>query len=183
MTSFTYGFMDMVDFFIEDIRRCARKQNSLSFDFIYLFIYLFFFLLNFFFFLPSLHREGEDVYYYRRGNDTWLPVKVRKETILRKGLPSVELTILEANHCVLETRPLYDDAQIPSGLYVCRAWSDYPNGGVGSLESNLKLGLAKTVREGQDILQHITLSANHLLIDSQGNIGYQQSGVLPKRRS
>jgi len=97
MTSFTYGFMDMVDFFIEDIR-----------------------------------REGEDVYSYRRGKDTWHPVKVRKETIYRKGSSPIELTLLETDNCALETSPLYNDAQLDSGLYICRARSDYPGGGMGT---------------------------------------------------
>jgi len=46
----------------------------------------------------------------------------------------------------------------------------------------VKLFSAKTVQDIQEATKSISLSANHLVIDSQGNIGFQQSGAMPLRK-
>jgi len=53
---------------------------------------------------------------------------------------------------------------------------------VASIEAGLKFTRAKTVHEAQEYTKHVSVSANFLMVDSQGNIGYQQSGALPIRR-
>jgi len=78
-----------------------------------------------------INRE-DDSYWYRRGEDQWLPLKERRETINVKGKTEpVVLDVLEADHCVIETKPLVDGQILPSGLYLCRAWGEAQDGGHG----------------------------------------------------
>ncbi len=137
--SFTYGFMDMVDYFIEDVRdgRCRR-------------------------------------------GDRHVPFEIHQETIQRKGDAPVVLTIRENNLGMLEADPVRQ--KLDDGLYLTRAWSAQRNGAAASLESMYRLPAARTVPEGQEVLREATISCNWVLADSQGNIGYQQSGRAPVRR-
>jgi len=136
---FTYGFMDMVDYFVEDCR-----GNSC--------------------------RRGE----------SFRPLDVRTETILRKRDEPVEITIRENELGVLEADPL--EPELPDGLYLTRAWSGHKGGAAASLEALGRLPGARTVSEGQTLLREVGISGNWLLADRDGNIGYQQSGQLPDRR-
>jgi penicillin G amidase len=42
---------------------------------------------------------------------------------------------------------------------------------------------ARRVTEGMDLLGRVETSRNRVLADGKGNIGYQMSGLMPKRRS
>jgi penicillin amidase len=136
---FTYGFMDMVDYFIEDCRDGAC----------------------------------------RRGDD-YQPLEVRTETIRRKGEEPVRITVRENDLGVLEADPFA--AELGDGFYLTRAWSGHRDGAARSLEALARLPEAKTVPEAQVLLREVTISCNWLLADREGNIGYQQSGLLPDRR-
>ncbi|MBD3872280.1 MAG: penicillin acylase family protein [Acidobacteria bacterium] len=136
---FTYGFMDMVDYFLEDCRDGAC----------------------------------------RRGDD-YLPFEVRTETIRRKGEEPVRITVRENDLGVLEADPLA--AELSDGFYLTRAWSAHRGGAARSLEALSRLADAKTVPEAQVVVREVTISCNWLLADREGNIGYQQSGLLPDRR-
>jgi penicillin amidase len=135
---FTYGFMDMVDYFIED----CRDGNC-------------------------------------RSGDTWEPLEIRTESILRKGEQPIEITIRETNLGVLEADAR--DPELVDGLYLSRAWSAHRVGGAASLDALARLMAARTVVEGQEIARNVAISCNWLLADRKGNIGYQQSGLLPFR--
>jgi penicillin amidase len=135
---FTYGFMDMVDYFIE-----------------------------------QCHEDG-----YRRGED-FVPFKKRTEKVARKGGSPVEITIRETDLGVLES-----DSRTPEledGFYLTRAWSATRTGSAASLDAIARLPGARTVTEGQQIVREVAISCNWLLADRDGNIGYQQSGLLPDR--
>jgi penicillin amidase len=136
---FTYGFMDMVDFFIE-----------------------------------QCHGEG-----YRRG-ESFVPLKTRTEKIIRKGGNPLEITVRETDLGVLESDVRATDLE--DGLYLSRAWSLHRVGGAASLDALARLPSASSVVEAQKILRQVTISCNWLLADRDGNIGYQQSGLLPDRR-
>ncbi|MFV2074242.1 MAG: penicillin acylase family protein [Thermoanaerobaculales bacterium] len=136
---FTYGFMDMVDYFVEDCRDGACRRG-----------------------------------------DAFRPLVVRRETILRKGEDPVEITIRENELGVLEADPL--EAELADGLYLTRAWSAHRNGAAASLDALGRLPLARNVAEAQAAAREVTISCNWLLADRDGNIGYQQSGLLPNRR-
>ncbi len=135
---FTYGFMDMIDYFIEDI------------------------------------RDGG----YRRG-DSFIPLKTRTENISRKGRSPLEITIRETDLGILECDPREPD--LKNGLYLGLAWSAHKTGSAASLDALARLPAASTVSEAQQIVREVAISCNWLLADRGGNIGYQQSGLLPDR--
>jgi penicillin amidase len=136
---FTYGFMDMVDYFIE--------------------------------------QSHDDC--YRRG-ESFVPFKTRRETVVCKGAHPKEITIHETDLGVLECDPLKPDLE--DGFYLCRAWSAHRSGAAASLDALSRLPSSTTVSEAQQIVREVTISCNWLLADREGNIGYQQSGLLPNRK-
>jgi penicillin amidase len=135
---FTYGFMDMIDYFIE---QCHGGS-------------------------------------YRRG-DSFVPLKTRTETIARKGSSPIEITIRETDLGVLESNSR--DSNLEDGFYLSRAWSGHRVGGAASLHALALLPSMKTVSEAQQVVREVAISCNWLLADRDGNIGYQQSGLLPDR--
>lgn len=137
---FSYGFMDMIDYFIEEC-------------------------------------EGETC---KRG-DKFVPVKKTVETIKRKGSSPIEIVIYETVNGVLEIRN-FTRHGMKRGFYLSRAFSNY-NSDAGALVYNALADTldAKTVPEFQKNIRKVDISTNMVVIDRQGNIGYQQSGLLPKR--
>lgn len=138
-TGFTYGFMDMVDYFIEDV------------------------------------RDGK----CRRG-DAFVPLQTRRETIQRKKHPSAEVAVYETDRGTLECPP--DVSPPADGLYLCRAYSGAVGGAAASLDSLAKMWKVQTVVEARRALRNVTISCNWIVADREGNIGFQQSGLLPARR-
>jgi penicillin amidase len=136
---FTYGFMDMVDYFVENC------------------------------------RDGR----YQRG-ESFVPLRIRTEKIARKGASPVEVTIRETDLGVLESDNRKPDLE--NGFYLSRAWSAHRRGGSASLDALARLPSATTVLDAQTIVREVAISCNWLLADRDGNIGYQQSGLLPDRR-
>ena len=80
---------------------------------------------------------------------------------------------------VLEADPLRPELE--DGLYLTRAWSAQRAGAAPSLDAIVRMPLARTVAEAQQLLRTITISCNWLVADRDGRIGYQQSGRLPDR--
>jgi len=136
---FTYGFMDMIDYFIEEC------------------------------------RDGK----VRRGAD-FKPLETRKEVIKRKKRSPVELTVFETGHGVLETDPEW--TTVPDGLHLCCAYSAHRGGAARTLNALVELPSARTVQEAQKLVREISVSCNWVIADREGNIGYQQSGLLPARK-
>ena len=112
---------------------------------------------------------------YLREPDQWIPFTKREEIIKRKKKDPIKIIFYENNHGVLEGDPNKD------GYYISTAWAPAFSG-AATLESIIKMLDAKTVTEGMDLLGRIETSWNFLLADRQGNIGYQMSGLMPKRR-
>ena len=135
---FTYGFMDMIDYFVE-----------------------------------QCHGDS-----YRRG-ESFVPLKTRTETIARKGSSPIEITIRETDLGVLESNSR--DSNLEDGFYLSRAWSAHRIGSARSLHALALLPSTKTVSEAQQVVREISISCNWLLADRDGNISYQQSGLLPDR--
>jgi penicillin amidase len=137
---FTYGFMDMIDYFIEEC------------------------------------RGGK----YRR-NDGWKPFRQRRETIWRKKHAAVEIVVHENEHGTLECdlqRPTLED-----GLYLCRAYAGRFGGAARSVAVLAELPGAATVAEARRLLRNVSISCNWVIADRNGQIAYQQSGLLPKRET
>jgi penicillin amidase len=136
---FTYGFMDMIDYFIEEC------------------------------------RGGK---YFRESGDQ--SFRVRKETILRRKHAPVEIRIFENEHGLLECDPHAE--AVPDGRYLVRAFSSKLGGTARSLDVLARWPQAKSVAEAQRIVREASISCNWVLADRNGNIGYQQSGLLPARQ-
>jgi penicillin amidase len=136
---FTYGFMDMVDYFIEECRNGACRRG-----------------------------------------DEFRPMELRSETIYRKGDEPLHITVRENDLGVLECDPLASN--LSDGFYLTRAWSAQREGAAVSLDALATLQKATTVPDGQMAARRVSISCNWLLADREGNIGYQQSGLMPVRR-
>lgn len=112
---------------------------------------------------------------YFREPDQWVAFSQRKEVIQRKKKAPVTVTFYENHHGVLEGDPNQE------GYYIATAWAPSLSGAV-TLNSIVAMLDAKTVSEGMDLLGRIETSWNFVLADRQGNIGYQMTGLMPKRR-
>jgi penicillin amidase len=114
-------------------------------------------------------RDGK----FRRG-DAWVDFDQRVETIKRKkGEPIVE-TFWENLHGVL------DGSATSEGYSLATRWSG-SNGGAQSLNTLLPMWTARTVSDGMAAFANVESSMNWIFADSAGDIGYQMSGLMPKR--
>ena len=115
------------------------------------------------------YRDGK----FRRG-DAWVDFERREETIKRKkGEPIVE-TFWENMHGVL------DGSATGQGYALATRWSG-SDGGAESLNTLLPMWTARTVTEGMTAFAKVESSMNWIFADSAGDIGYQMSGLMPKR--
>jgi len=112
---------------------------------------------------------------YLREPERWIQFARREEIIKRKKKNPVKVVFFENDHGVLEGDPE------KKGYYLTTAWAP-ANSGAASLNSLIKIWDAKTVTEGMDLLGRVETSWNFVLADKKGNIGYQMSGLMPKRR-
>ena len=125
--------------------------------------------------VDSWIERCQDGKYYREP-DGWLPFRERRELIKRKRKPPSEITFYENEHGVLDGDPNQQ------GHYLCTRWAAGRSGGT-TLSQILKMWSVKNVEQGMDVLGQIETAWNFVLADRHGNIGYQMSGLLPKRRS
>lgn len=136
--SFTYGFMDMVDHFIEEVRGGKYRYESNFFEF-----------------------------------------KTRRDVIKRKNKNDVPIFMRETHAGFLEVDS--EKENVADGHYLSMAWSCRKRGGAKTLGAIIDLLHAKDVDDLFGCVSQVAISCNWLLSDSKGNIGYHQSGVLPKR--
>ncbi len=112
---------------------------------------------------------------YLRGPDKWIKFTQREEIIKRKKKDPVKVVFFENDHGVLEGDPYKEDC------YISTAWAPAFSGAV-TLDSIVKMFDANTVEKGMELLGRVETSWNFILADKDGNIGYQMSGLMPKRR-
>ena len=112
---------------------------------------------------------------YFREPDQWLPFHERKEHIKRKKKSPVDVMFYENEHGVLDGDPYQE------GYCLATRWTAAQSG-VTTLCQLLKLWNIRTVEEGMDTLGKIETAWSFTLADRRGNIGFQMSGLLPKRR-
>jgi penicillin amidase len=112
--------------------------------------------------------------YLRDGK--WKDFTIRKETILRKKKKPVECIFYENEHGVLSGDASRD------GFYLATKWTGAESG-ILTIKSFIELWNAVTVREGMELLGRVESYWNWVLADKEGNIGFQMSGLTPKRRS
>jgi len=112
---------------------------------------------------------------YMRELDKWIKFTEREELIKRKKKDPVKVVFYENEHGILEGNPNKE------GFYMTTAWAPAFSGAV-TFDSIIKMFDAKTVTQGMDLLGRVETSWNFILVDKNGNIGYQMSGLMPKRR-
>ncbi|MHB8953090.1 MAG: penicillin acylase family protein [Pirellulaceae bacterium] len=112
---------------------------------------------------------------YHREPNEWLPFRERKETILRRRKPQVEVTFYENEHGVLDGDPYQD------GFFLATRWAAGQSGGQ-TWSHFQKMWSVTSVEEGMDALGRVESAWNFVLADRHGNIGYQMSGLMPERR-
>jgi len=110
---------------------------------------------------------------YRRGK-TWRKFTERKELIKRKKHGNQTVVFYENAHGVLEGTPDGESYR----LSTCWSPATY---GAKSLNANFALTRAQTVKEAMASLGEIESAWNWVIADQEGNIGYQMSGLCPKR--
>ena len=116
-------------------------------------------------------RDGK----FYREPDGWVPFRVRQELIKRKKKPPLEISFYENDHGVLDGDPNQE------GNFLCTRWASGRSGGV-TLAQILKMWDVQGVEQGMDVLGQFETAWNFVLADRHGNIGYQMSGLLPRRR-
>ncbi len=106
----------------------------------------------------------------------WVRFKERREIIKRKKKPDHLEIFYENDHGVLDGDPNQE------GFYLATRWASGSGTGANSLKAVLSMFHVKNVKEGMDTMGQLEMSFNWVLADTQGNIGYQMSGLLPKRQ-
>jgi penicillin amidase len=112
---------------------------------------------------------------YLKEENNWAPFKHRHEIIRRKNKDNVEIIFHENERGVLEGNPE------EQGYYLTTRW--FPSlSGARSLTNIFKMWETKTVEEAMHNLGSLETSWNWVIADKDGNIGYQMSGMMPKRK-
>ncbi len=125
--------------------------------------------------VDSWIERCKDGQYYREDGEQWLDFQRRSETIKRKKKADVIVTFYENEHGVLNGDPSQE------GYYLATRWAAAESGAV-SLTAVLRMWDVATVAEGMETLGQLETGWDFVLADVAGNIGFQMSGLVPKRR-
>ena len=112
---------------------------------------------------------------FLQSENQWAEFQHRKEIIKRKKDSAVEIIFYENAHGVLEGNP-FDE-----GFYLTTRWTAATLGAT-SINAIVNMWNATNVEAGMDCLGQLESAFNWVLADRHGNIGYQMSGLMPKRR-
>ncbi|MFH1632702.1 MAG: penicillin acylase family protein [Chloroflexota bacterium] len=108
--------------------------------------------------------------------DEWLDFSVRTETIKRKKKADVTVNFYENEHGTLDGDPHR------AGLYLATRWTASSSGAI-TLGALLRMMDVDTVKEGMDTVGQFETGWDFVLADIDGNIGFQMTGTVPKRRA
>lgn len=108
-------------------------------------------------------------------DDDWHKFNERKEIIKRKKTSPVHVTFYENEHGVLDGNP-YEE-----GYYLCSKWGG-DTSGASTIKSGFGLATSRSVKEGMTYAGGIEMAMSWVFADSNGNIGFQMSGLMPKRK-
>ena len=125
--------------------------------------------------VDSWVEKCKDGKFYCEENQQWLPFQQRKELILRKKKDPVEIVFFENNHGTLDGDPFQE------GYYLATKWAANESG-AGALSGILGMLNAKTVEGGMNSMGKLESSMNYIFASIDGEIGYQMTGKIPKRR-
>ncbi len=113
--------------------------------------------------------------YLRQDPDTWHDFKIRKEIIKVKKGTDIEVEFYENELGTLEGDPYKDP------YCLITQWAAAKSG-QKSVEAVFDLLQCQSVKQGMAIYGQIETGWNYVFADTQGNIGYQMSGRVPKRQ-
>ncbi len=108
--------------------------------------------------------------------DEWLDFNVRTETIKRKKADDVKVDFYENEHGVMDGNPHRP------GLYLATRWTGADSGAV-TFRALFDIAEAVTVKEGMDIMGQVETGWDFVFADNAGEIGFQMTGKVPKRRA
>lgn len=111
-----------------------------------------------------------------RKTKSWKLFKKREEIIKRKGKPDHKEVFYENEHGTLEGDP---DSE---GYYLTTRWSA-SDSGAKTINALIQMLHIDDVKTGMKTLGNVETSWNFIFADSGGNIGYQMTGLLPKRKA
>ncbi len=117
-------------------------------------------------------KEGK---YYREEKNQWLKFNKRKEIIKRKKKNSFEAVFYENEHGMLDGDPNEE------GYYLSTRWAPSESGSA-TVNSILDMWHIESVDEGMETIGKVETGWNFVFGDLEGNIGYQMTGRVPKRR-
>jgi penicillin amidase len=113
---------------------------------------------------------------FLQNENQWMEFRQRKEIIKRKKKSPIEMTFYENDHGVLEGNPFEE------GFYLTTHWATSTSG-AASINAMVNMWRAANVEDGMQNLGQLESAFNWVLADRHGNIGYQMSGLMPKRRA
>ena len=105
----------------------------------------------------------------------YIPFIQRKEVIKRKKKESEEILFYENEHGTLSGDPYKE------GIYLSSQWTGVDSGGI-TVNSILSLLTSQNTKDAMDIVSKVETAWNFVIADSAGNIGYQMTGKVPKRK-
>ena len=123
--------------------------------------------------IDSWVERCQDGKYWQDGQ--WHDFRQRREIIKRKKHPPQTLFFYENHHGILDGDPAQP------GHYLATRWS-CAQAGSAALEMVFDLLHLTSAASLCQTVAKIEFSFNWVSADNQGNIGYQMSGLLPKRR-
>ncbi|MEN8222804.1 MAG: penicillin acylase family protein [Acidobacteriota bacterium] len=116
-------------------------------------------------------RDGK---YFREDKNEWIPFVERKEIIKRKKKEDFEIIFFENDHGVLDGDPYKEN------YYLSTKWAASDSGAL-STDALLSIRDTDTVEESMKKFSKIETGWDFVFADGKGNIGFQMSGLIPKR--
>ncbi|MBT7989437.1 MAG: penicillin acylase family protein [Anaerolineae bacterium] len=124
--------------------------------------------------VDSWVEDCKDGKYRKEGK--WNDFHIRTETIRRKKADDVEVNFYENEHGVLDGNPHRP------GFYLATRWTGADSGAV-TIRAFFDIAEATTAKEGMNIIGQVETGWDFVLADKAGDIGFQMTGKVPKRRA
>lgn len=125
--------------------------------------------------IDSWMEKCQDGKFYRADDDSWHEFRQRREIVKRKKRSDVTLTIHENDHGILDGDPAI------AGIYLATKWAAAKSGEI-SLSAILAMWDVETTRDAMDTLGKSEAGWSFVIADKNNDIGFQMSGLVPKRR-
>ena len=117
-------------------------------------------------------QEGK---YYREDEDLWIEFTQRKEIIKRKKKEAYTAVFYENNHGVLDGDPEVE------GNYLATMWAASTSGPT-TLSAILGMWNLKNIDDAMKTIGKIETGWSFVMADTKGDIGFQMTGIVPKRK-